>query len=96
MDKSNKTGRKPSKNADLPRTGKMVKTTFRPFCCGKKLPRWAREFLAEFIGTFILIFMGQAAIAGYDLQGVSALFAVAFAFGIAAMIGVAMSQSISG
>lgn len=92
--KSSKKG--PTTPAMSQRSGKAPPKQARPFCFGKKLPRWAREFLAEFIGTYMLLMMGQAAIAGYELQRNMDLFSVAFCFGVAAMIGVAMAQNISG
>lgn len=57
-----------------------------------------REFLAEFLGTFVLILMGDAAFAQTVLEGrkVEDVFAVVWAWGVAVMLGVAISGGVSG
>jgi len=57
-----------------------------------------REFLAEFLGTFILILFGDAAFAQTVLEGrgVADVFAVVWGWGVAVMMGVAVSGGISG
>ncbi|XP_054717616.1 aquaporin-10-like [Uloborus diversus] len=72
-----------------------------PFAFLKKLRirnQIVREFLAEFLGTFILIIFGDAAFAQTVLEGrrVDDVFAVVWAWGVAVMLGVATCGGISG
>lgn len=66
----------------------------------RKLPKWIQETLAEMIGTYLLVMIGDSAVANYKLNRDSKVgvdhFAVAFAFGIGAMAGIAASSQISG
>ncbi|GFY71166.1 aquaporin-9 [Trichonephila inaurata madagascariensis] len=58
-----------------------------------------REFLGEFLGTFILIIFGDAAFAQAVLEGrkvADDVFAVVWAWGVAVMLGVATCANISG
>lgn len=73
----------------------MKRPRVRPFF-GRKLPRWFRQFLAEFFATFILVFIGDSASGGFELSGKPDLHAVAVAWGVAVMIGMAMTMNISG
>ncbi|XP_055952599.1 aquaporin-9-like isoform X1 [Argiope bruennichi] len=58
-----------------------------------------REFLAEFLGTFILIIFGDAAFAQAVLEErkvADDVFAVTWAWGVAVMLGVATCANVSG
>lgn len=58
----------------------------------------AREFLAEFFGTFILIIYGNAAFAQTILEGkgVPDVFGVTWAWGVGVILGITASGGISG
>lgn len=55
-----------------------------------------RSYVAEFIGTFFLVFCGTAAALGSVLAGVDGTVAVPFAFGLALMVSIFAMGHISG
>merc|ERR1719331_457560 len=58
-----------------------------------------REFLAETLGTFILVLFGNGAIAEYEYfkgQGGSPFIHVAFGYGLALTLGILISGGVSG
>ncbi len=55
-----------------------------------------RSYLAEFIGTFFLVFSGTAAILGSVLTGYDGTVAIPFAFGLALVVGIFAVGHISG
>ncbi|MEM1043825.1 MAG: aquaporin [Bacteroidota bacterium] len=55
-----------------------------------------RSYLAEFIGTFFLVFSGTSAILGSVLAGYDGTVAVPFAFGLALVVGIFAVGHISG
>ncbi|KAH9397574.1 Aquaporin-3, partial [Tyrophagus putrescentiae] len=59
--------------------------------------QWVREMLAELVGTYLLIMIGDSAVANYVLNRKSTgdHFAIAFTFGVAGMMGIAASFPIS-
>ncbi|XP_003745281.1 aquaporin-10 [Galendromus occidentalis] len=57
---------------------------------------WLREFLSEFMGTFVVMMIGNSAMAHMLLKGQHDLFAVTFAWGIAVMMGMLIGASNSG
>lgn len=65
-----------------------------------KLPVLAKQFLAETLGTFLLVLFGDGAIAQYKTQmgsGTPTIFpAVAWGYGLALMIGILASGGVSG
>ena len=64
----------------------------------KQLPLLARQFLAEFLGTFLLVLFGDGAIAQYKyLEPNNKNFlSVAFGYGLGLMIGILVSGNVSG
>ena len=73
---------------DEPEKAKMVKLKF-------KIPLMARQFLAEFLGTFLLVLFGDGAIAQHVGQGNDFL-CVALGYGLALMIGILATGGVSG
>lgn len=57
---------------------------------------WIREFLSEFISTFVFILIGEAAFAHYIFKKEHDVFAVVFCWGIAVMLGLLTGASNSG
>lgn len=59
---------------------------------------YIREFLAEFLGTFVLILFGDGAFAQDVLAGggVKDVFAVVFGWGVGVMLGVAIAGGVTG
>ncbi|XP_067137602.1 aquaporin-9-like isoform X2 [Centruroides vittatus] len=59
---------------------------------------YIREFLAEFLGTFVLILFGDAAFAQDVLAGggVKDVFAIVFGWGVGVMLGVAIAGGVTG
>ena len=54
------------------------------------------KYLAEFMGTFILVFLGSMTILGNDLSGGPLLITVGFGFGLALLAGIWAVGHISG
>jgi len=67
-----------------------------------KTNKHLREFLAEFLGTFILVLMGDGAVAQWALSGQTGgnkggtFLNVALGYGLALMCGICMSGGVSG
>ncbi|XP_022710134.1 aquaporin-7-like [Varroa jacobsoni] len=57
---------------------------------------YVREFLSEFISTFILMVIGESAMVHLVLKGVKDVFAAVFCWGIAIMLGLLTGASNSG
>lgn len=57
---------------------------------------WVREFLSEFIATFVFILMGEASMAHMVFKKEHDIFAVVFCWGIAVMLGLLTGTSNSG
>ena len=75
---------------DEPEKAKMVKLKF-------KIPLMARQFLAEFLGTFLLVLFGDGAIAQHVGMGSGNDFLnVALGYGLALMIGILATGGVSG
>merc|ERR1739838_119443 len=55
-----------------------------------------REFLAETLGTFILVLFGNGAIAQFKGPGASPFIHVAFGYGLALTLGILVSGGVSG
>jgi aquaporin Z len=58
-------------------------------------PSW-RPYAAEFLGTFVLVFVGTVAVVGADRADVSVLLTVPFAFGLALLAGLYTFAEVSG
>jgi aquaporin Z len=56
----------------------------------------ARRYAAEFLGTFVLVFVGTTAVVGAERAQVSVLITVGFAFGLALLAGLYAFGEISG
>jgi len=61
-----------------------------------KLPLIARQFLAEFLGTFLLVLFGDGAIAQKIGMGGNEFTPIALGYGLALMIGILATGGISG
>lgn len=61
-----------------------------------KVPQLVREFLAETLGTFLLVLFGNGSIAQIKAMGGEPFMAVAFGYGFALMIGILASGGVSG
>ena len=66
----------------------------------KRLPKLVRQFLAEMLGTFLLVLFGDGAIAQYVFleqgAGHRNFISVALGYGFALMIGILVSGGVSG
>jgi aquaporin-9 len=65
----------------------------------KQAPTLARQFMAEFLGTYLLVLFGDGAIAQYMLlepNGQKNFMSVALGYGLALMIGILVSGGVSG
>ena len=61
-----------------------------------KVPQLVRSFLAEFLGTFLLVLFGNGAIAQFIGKGEPTFLPVALGYGLALMIGILVSGGVSG
>ena len=61
-----------------------------------KVPNIVRQFLAETLGTFLLVLFGDGAIAQFVGRGETAFLPVALGYGLALMIGILASGGVSG
>ncbi len=62
----------------------------------KQAPKLLRQFLAEFLGTFLLVLFGDGAIAQYSFFEKESFLSVALGYGLALMIGILASGGVSG
>ena len=64
----------------------------------KQAPKLLRQFLAEFLGTFLLVVFGDGAIAQYKMLDPSQMnfITIALGYGLALMIGILVSGNVSG
>lgn len=62
----------------------------------RKLNATLRNFLAETLGTFLLVLFGDGAIAQATGKGEQTFFPIAFGYGLALMIGIMASGGVSG
>ena len=62
----------------------------------QKLPLMWRKFLAEFLGTFFLVFIGDGAIAQAKAKPEPTFVTIALGYGLALMIGILVSGGVSG
>lgn len=62
----------------------------------KKLPTLLRQFLAEVLGTYLLVLFGDGSIAQYMMFGEKPFLPIALGYGLALMIGILVSGNVSG
>ena len=66
----------------------------------RPLPTILRQGLAELLGTFMLVLLGDGAVAEYKMRiaisGVPDVLSVAFGYGLALMVGILVSGGVSG
>ena len=62
----------------------------------RKVPKLVRQFLAEFLGTFLLVLFGDGAIAQKSFFKEQPFLPIALGYGLALMIGILVSGGVSG
>lgn len=64
----------------------------------RQAPKLLRQFLAEFLGTFLLVVFGDGAIAQYKMLDTNQMnfITIALGYGLALMIGILVSGNVSG
>ena len=68
------------------------------FLQGRQAPLLLRQFLAEVLGTFLLVLFGDGSIAQYKMLDPDSqnFLSVCFGYGLALMIGILVSGNVSG
>lgn len=61
-----------------------------------KTPTLLRQFFAEFLGTFFLVFIGDGSIAQHLFKEEQTFMPIAFGYGLGLMIGILVSGGVSG